>query len=164
MISYYKLYLFSFLFLNTGIIILLSSNVIAQNQQNIKTVHFSYDLTGNREHRWVTVIPMQKFDSIDSIKQDSIIKNYDGLQNHQRITISLFPNPTKGILDLTINGLKEGELVEYWLYSLGGKQLSKSQTTSAGTHIDLSNFIAGIYIITVKTSNSLHKWKIIKEQ
>ena len=135
----------------------------SQDQQN-KILHFSYDVNGNRQQRWVTIEKVMKNDSLDSIKQDSLVKIYSGKLNQERISLLLYPNPTKGILDLKIIGLKEGEIAELCFYSLEGKQLQKKYTSSNLTKIDIVDFISGEYILVVTACSEIVRWKIIKEK
>ena len=146
-----------FLFLIFQCIFLL---VNSQNFTNPK-VHFSYDANGNREHRWVTFHLIEKGAITDTIvKNDSTSRN-SGEAKLKYFLISLSPNPTKGIIDLTINGYTESSF-EYEVYSIEGKLLLKNITNGPITKIDISFLLPGVYILTLKDKSDFRKWKIIK--
>lgn len=154
---------FSFLTSITLILICLCS-LHSMAQIDPGKVHFSYDANGNREHRWVTVQKITKVDSADSLHQDSIIKNrISNSDSNLQQSISLYPNPTQGLLDLKITGITDGETAEYVFVSLTGQELLRRKTGLPITKIDISNFAPGIYIVNVTLGKKVETWKIIKQ-
>lgn len=140
------------------IIILLNSFCYGQ------TTHFSYDANGNREHSWITIDKIDKIDSADSMHRDSIVNNrINSSVDNIRESISLFPNPTQGLLDLKITNLKEGETAEYYFTSLTGQELLRKKTGISITQIDISNFTPGTYIVNVTLGKQVGTWKIVKQ-
>lgn len=127
-------------------------------------VKFSYDLNGNRVQRWVEVLKIVTADTVDSLHQDSLIKNNITNSGVLNGTISIFPNPTEGLLDMKITGMKAGETAEYVFASLTGQELLHKKTYSPLTKIDISIFAPGTYIMVVRSGTQTGKWKIIKQQ
>ena len=109
------------------------------------------------------ILKISKTDSIDSVHQDSLVKN--GISNMELTSksISIFPNPTKGLLDLKITGMKEGEIAEYVFVSLKGQELLRKKTGLPVTRIDIGNFAPGTYILNVTLSGKKEQWKVVKQ-
>ena len=144
-------------------VLIVTENCFTQNATS-KTVNFSYDANGNRIHRWVTILKIAPTDSIDSIHQDSLIKNnITNLHYSSTQKISIFPNPTQGLLDLKITGMKDGETAEYVFVSLTGQELLRKKTGSAITPIDIRSFAPGTYIVNILVGEKREIWKIIKQ-
>lgn|GEM_PF-1434367 len=143
------------------LLLFISLNSNAQKDP-VKTVHFSYDVNGNREHRWITIEKMANDNSADSLNHDSPFKNNIVKTNNLNTLISLYPNPTRGLLDLKVTGLKAGESVEYVFVSLTGQELLRKKTGLSVTQIDINNFAPGTYIVNVKTGERTESWKIIR--
>ena len=73
-------------------------------------------------------------------------------------SISIFPNPTTGIVQLR----NTTTIRELSLYNLNGKKIL-SDTTSLG-ELDLTDFLSGVYILKVQTSNQKQQvFRILKE-
>ena len=141
----------------------LSFNTISQNSEN-KSVYFSYDLNGNRIHRWIEILKMSEADSSDSLFQDSLFKKKTIDIDKSKHSISIFPNPTKGLLELKITGMQEGEFAEFIFVTLTGQEMIRRKTYSPGTLIDIGHFAPGTYIVTVHVGTRIERWKIIKQQ
>lgn len=153
-----KKYCISFVLFIT--ISFLSRNLYSQSE----IVHYSYDVTGNRLERWVTIEKISKNDSVDSIHQDTIVHKNTTQTNEQNISISLFPNPTQGLLDLKITGMEDGESAEYVFVSVTGQELTRKKTGLTLTRIDICTFPPGIYLVNVSIGEKKEIWKIVKQQ
>lgn len=127
------------------------------------TVQYSYDANGNRVQRWITIEKITKADTADSLHHDSVVKNNITNSKNLRKIISLYPNPTQGLLDLKITGLKDGETAEFVFVSLTGQELLRKKTGLLITPIDISNFAPGTYIVNVTLGKRVETWKIIKQ-
>jgi hypothetical protein len=155
--SFHFLCFFSLLFC-------LPSLGFSQSNPPTPTVHYSYDANGNRIQRWVTIDKIVKADTADSLHQDTAFKNkVNGADNKQGQRISLYPNPTQGLLDLQITGMKEGETAEYVFVSLTGQELLRKKTGSPQTRIDISNFAPGTYVVNVTLGGRVERWKVVKQ-
>ena len=139
----------------------LTWKVIAQTPEH--TVKFSYDLNGNRVLRWLDVKKIAIADTVDSLDQDSLIKKNHTNSHILSGTISIFPNPTEGLLDMKITGMKTGETAESIFFSLTGQELLRKKTDSPISQIDISTFPPGTYIVNVKLGNQVAAWKIVKQ-
>ncbi len=77
--------------------------------------------------------------------------------------ISIYPNPTQGLLILESQGFAIDELPEYEVYTLSGSLLMRVEATENRQQIDLSNEPAGIYLLRIKSGALQREWKIIKQ-
>jgi len=150
---FYSLFFISFL--------LFSIDLFAQKTNPI-VVNYSYDENGNRVRRWIDVEKLAKDDTIDSLQQDSLIKKNITNSGILNGTISLFPNPTEGLLDMKITGMKDGETAECIFVSLTGQELLRKKTGSPISRIDISAFPPGTYLVNVTLRNQVQTWKIVK--
>ena len=129
-----------------------------------QTVHYSYDANGNRIRRWVTVVKLLEDSS--QVQKDSstkIISNAD--VQHQKDVVAIYPNPTKGLLDIKITGMKPGQTSECVFYSLAGKELMRKKLSETLSRVDIGTFPPGTYIVNlILYDGRVEKWKVVKEQ
>ena len=71
--------------------------------------------------------------------------------------ISLFPNPTDGLIILNVNGYKG--TINTQVYDLSGRLLQ----TTFNKSISLDDYAKGIYIFKVEFGNRIEKLKVIKD-
>lgn len=156
--------IFQFIFRTSifSFLLLISLTTLAQDNIN-SVVYFSYDVNGNRVQRLVTVKKIAKNDSTDSIHHDSIINNDNINSKNTGQNISLYPNPTQGLLDLKITNMEEGETAEYVFVSLTGQELLRKKSGLMLTKIDITNFAPGTYIVIIKIGTRQESWKVIKQ-
>ncbi len=135
-----------FLFLT----VLISFGAYSQN-----SICFSYDAAGNRTHR---IICMKSTETVaDTSSAIQPIKDQLGAY-----TINLYPNPTLGLITVTITG--DTEPVGYLVLSdLNGKVLFTQETLQANNRFDLSSFPKGIYVMRIHAMEKECVWKVIKE-
>lgn len=80
--------------------------------------------------------------------------------------ITVYPNPTKGFLNLEIQ-TKEGQIAAYNLIDLVGRTIISNQTISNGnysTTLDLSSLESGIYLLRVNINGESTIRKIVLEK
>jgi hypothetical protein len=77
-------------------------------------------------------------------------------------SVTVFPNPTIESIQLQFQDLKENVIIE--LHSVDGKLLqSKQLKASISLQLDLSNYAAGTYLLSVKDDHSKIKtFQVIK--
>ena len=119
---------------------------------------YSYDDSGNRERREIdltksAIIRNGGNDSEKKVMIEEIAEN---------VTLKVYPNPTKGLLKISISGLGENNAT-VTVYSNIGSLIYSGQIDSTLTEIDLHNQPAGIYILRVLAGQDFREWKIIKD-
>lgn len=129
------------------------------NKSSFKSLSHTYLSSGTYE---VSLIAK---DSLCG-KEDSITKTitleFTSIQEFENQNITIYPNPTNGILYLETKIPMESYIISDML----GKQIHRSNfsTTSLHSSIDLSDFASGIYSITLyDMSLRKHTVKIIKK-
>ena len=75
-------------------------------------------------------------------------------------TFSIFPNPMNNEFYIHTNSGKVG--TKYLIYDFTGKLMISGMLASENTHIDISNFLAGIYFIKME-DNLGQTFKIVKQ-
>lgn len=73
--------------------------------------------------------------------------------------ISIYPNPTTGLLSIELNVLKTGA---FELYSSSGSLMQKGYISSKITIVDLQTVPAGIYHLIYKTDTEYSVFRIVK--
>ena len=77
--------------------------------------------------------------------------------------VTIYPNPTKGVLKVDISGVEKFENAQISLYDLTGKLLQQWAGISQSNTIDLSERTPGMYIMQIVYNGNASSWKIIKE-
>ena len=79
--------------------------------------------------------------------------------NNDRIKeISILPNPTNGILNITAL-----EKADYKLFNIKGQILKKGILATGKSKIDISSFVKGIYLLNIKTSKGSFTKKVVRK-
>ncbi len=121
-----------------------------------QTIYFNYDGSGNRTYRGITLKSAQE--STAQEQEPEIFADKMG-----QLEYSIYPNPTKGQLQIEIKKLKEGTTVELLVYDINGKLLTRQTVTTSLTTVDLSSYKQGMYLLHMVEGKNIHKWKIAKE-
>ena len=80
------------------------------------------------------------------------------LDNAKNDIISVYPNPTTGILNINLSGVLETELI---LYTITGQKIFRKTINTKTTTIDLSSLSNGVYYLQLKNGNGVDTKKII---
>ncbi len=141
-----RIYLFGLLLLLTV------SQLLAQTYK----VAYEYDHAGNRISR--TVISM----NVQSKSADTDMSPLE--QELAKCQISVFPNPTKGFLNMKISAGEENCCYDFTLYSSSGQKLLGERLIGNGdVSFDLSTYVVGIYILILTYGEEAVQYKIIKQ-
>jgi hypothetical protein len=117
-----------------------------------KVYSFTYDGSGNREKRQFIQLKSGQISSEESLYEDVV-------NQHE---IKIYPNPTKGILNVKIP-LDDENVMTIQVLSLNGSLLQENIVTNEMTIIDLSNRPSGLYILRIRGGDDSSEWKILKE-
>ena len=115
---------------------------------------YTYDDAGNMVSRtlYLSISPSQKSAEGGPLK--------DSLDEH---TITIYPNPTKGMLKVQIDNLEYGDKVVYELADARGNSLQTGDINRKETSLDLNGQLPGIYYLQVAINSKAQTWTIIKE-
>lgn len=128
------------------------ANVCAQNK-----IKYTYDDAGNRLTRKKEIV-VQTRGALNNEEEPSV---YEEELSETKVTI--YPNPTKGVLKVDISGVEKFENAQISLYDLTGKLLQQWAGISQSNEIDLSERTPGMYIMQIVYNGNASSWKIIKE-
>ena len=128
------------------------ANLCAQNR-----IKYTYDDAGNRLTRKKEIVVQTRGD-LNNGEEPSV---YEEELSETKVTI--YPNPTKGMLKVDISGVEKFENARISLYDLTGKLLQQWAGISQSNTIDLSERTPGMYIMQIAYNGKTSSWKIIKE-
>jgi hypothetical protein len=110
-------------------------------------------------------LPLTKVENILSVKTE---KECQGVYEENIIVSSkifIYPNPVEsGELNIFL-GSTEFERVKTSLYSINGKQVISKEfkPTNGYVRLNVENLPQGVYLLNIKTNNSLMNYKILKK-
>lgn len=136
----------------------------------IPRVTYTYDMAGNRVGRFHSqYIPQIRSAFLAEAAAESgeiepeeinIDDNMNRTLGDYKVTIS--PNPTNGLLTVEIAGYENSMHGEIRALSMEGKVLQKQGVTSASTQIDLTDYPAGLYLLSIHLNGETMIRKIVK--
>ena len=80
------------------------------------------------------------------------------IEDFELAGISISPNPTSGILNMTI-----AEKANYRLLNMKGQVLKKGTLTAGKNKIDISSFAKGVYLLKINTSKGRFTKKVVRD-
>lgn len=116
-------------------------------------ISYAYDNAGNRISRKVVVY-------ISRAKKGDPAPVEDQLGERK---ITVYPNPTKGVLAIEITGGDAKDEIHLILYSAQGTQLQNLKVTATTTPVNMSAYPGGWYILRVQAGEKVTEFKIIKQ-
>lgn len=119
--------------------------------QSQVVVSYDYDAAGNRIKREIVLSR-----SIENTKKPLT-------ETLSRKSISIYPNPTAGLLKISISGWETTDKCKFTIFSLKGALIQEIQVSSSVTEIDLSDESDGMYLLNIELNESKSAWKIIKK-
>ncbi|MBN1339556.1 MAG: T9SS type A sorting domain-containing protein [Bacteroidales bacterium] len=146
-------------------ICLIVINLFAQTPFQIA---FTYDEAGNRETREVILLKStEEITPADTMENRGLWQDENAgpafAKQAGEHTITVFPNPTKGQLEVVVSGAEPGPAWSAEVYDLGGNLLLKKEALSGTTLIDLSGRQKGMYILKILLPGHECVWKVVKE-
>jgi YD repeat-containing protein len=121
-----------------------------------KVFAYDYDASGNRIERQLIQL---KSATMAGDNQGQEV--FEGTLDKRDIKI--YPNPTKGSLQVEIPFSEEQQQVTLQVYNMQGALVSDQLVTNETTVVDLNRQPAGMYILRIFSGQSVSEWKIIKE-
>ncbi len=145
-------------------LIVIFFTILGINHLHSQNVSFEYDAAGNCKLKYKTVV----------IGPSKAIKN-GGTQNNDTTTvpieesklgdrtITILPNPTKGLLKVQITGSSFQQPGKYTITDMAGKHLISSTFDTMYLEVDMTQLANGSYFLILAIENKQDVWKIIKE-
>lgn len=114
-------------------------------------VNYTYDAAGNRIKR--EIVLSRSMENTEKPLTETL----------SRKSISIYPNPTAGLLKISISGWETTDKCKFTIFSLKGALIQEIQVSSSVTEIDLSDESDGMYLLNIELNESKSAWKIIKK-
>ena len=114
-------------------------------------VNYTYDAMGNRIKR--EIVMSRSIKNTDNSLTETLLEK----------SISIYPNPTEGLLKINISGWETTDKCNFKVYSLKGSLIQEITVVSSITEINLGNEPDGIYLLNIELNESKSSWKIIKK-
>lgn len=88
--------------------------------------------------------------------EPSLLSTADNIFNQMVV----YPNPTKGILNVNLNTLTESE-TQYTIYDIQGRMILSKKSNASVETLNIENFASGIYVLSVENGNKKTTKKIV---
>ena len=120
-------------------------------------IKYTYDNAGNRLTRQKEIV-VQTRGALSDEEEPSV---YEEELSETKVTI--YPNPTRGMLKVDISGVEKFENARISLYDLTGTLLQQWGSISQSNMVDISDRTPGVYIMQIVYNGNASSWKIVKE-
>ena len=118
-----------------------------------QSFEYTYDNAGNRIHR--EVVEMRSMNNNDT--PASPINSQFG-----EMSVSIFPNPTAGLLGVEITHLPDGAVGSLQLFNIQGAELYNKQGVAVSNPVDMSSLPAGQYLLVLQVNDKKKEWCVVK--
>ncbi|MDD4232708.1 MAG: T9SS type A sorting domain-containing protein, partial [Candidatus Cloacimonetes bacterium] len=125
--------------------------------QTLSHVEFYYDAAGNRTAREVIYLKTTAADTTQQLKESYGQQVADSVEYKSSIgsrQITIFPNPTRGLLTIAMEIADDDSPVKLELFSLAGESILQRTIRQPKTTVDLSGQPAGSYILSISLAGS----------
>ena len=139
-----------------AIVVLVALSIISQAQTY--KIKYTYDDAGNRKTREVIIVGKS-----NQVLADTTTVTEPTTDWLNKMKISIYPNPTKGILIIDIANMPEDVSGDITIHNMEGKSLLKLNQFNSTNKLDLSDYPTGVYILRISSLEKSCEWKIVKE-
>ncbi|WP_294674409.1 T9SS type A sorting domain-containing protein [uncultured Fluviicola sp.] len=141
-------------------LLLITAYCMIYSFTNAQAIEYGYDNAGNRVLRQVYVMRPASSQKSAAPEASDALEDKAG-----EFEFVLFPNPTKDVLNISVNDLfLEEENKEVTVLDLNGKVLAKQKVEGRVTNLDFSSYTPGPYIVRMTTKGKqVREWKIVRE-
>ena len=131
-----------------------------------QTIKYTYDTSGNRLSR-EKVINMSRLKSYSGVSGTSEVATAELPKFQDELSdmkITIYPNPTNGLLKVDITGGNIPSNAKIYLYNALGALVCQLVGIAGSNTVDISAHPAGAYVMRIVLgNNNISTWKIIKE-
>ena len=136
------------------ILFLLNFNTVRADR-----IIYTYDASGNRTLREKEIVYRTR--SVVDGESDEPDEYSDTLSVYNKVTV--YPNPTEGLLRIDITGMERVGRSSLSAYSQSGQLLMGVSPLSDSNEIDLTGYPSAVYYFVIAIDDKTSTWKIIKK-
>jgi len=154
---------------------MLVASIVVKSQlpQNANYFLYSYDATGNRTMRQYIIYQQPskiKDTTAQHIDSTAIVAANQAAQQQQFLEtlpngeqITVFPNPTDGVLQISITNFAIGSKGYIMITDLQGRVVAKKENISSTNSFDISSAAKGNYVLKIVVNNNSKEFVVVKE-
>ncbi|MBO7488749.1 MAG: T9SS type A sorting domain-containing protein [Bacteroidales bacterium] len=139
--------------------LLLFSCIISTYAQNTIPLEYTYDNAGNRICR--KVIDLDNLMQMRS--KGRIVDTSYLVDNLQSIKINVSPNPTYGIINVTMDNIQINKDISIRIFDSMGHLLDRQNKSGNSFYVDLAAYPSGFYLVDIVAGDERTTWKIVKQ-
>jgi hypothetical protein len=130
---------------------------LSQNPVNSQT-SFTYNSVGSMVKRATIILKSASTTSSNKEKEEFTDNSFDNK------VVKIYPNPTKGALQIEIPADQgNGFTIQITVTELSGRIIVSQNAEPGLNNVDLLSSPNGIYILTLRRSDIVSQWKVIKQ-
>ena len=130
---------------------------LSQTPANSQT-SFTYNSVGSMVKRATIILKSASTSSANVEKKEFIDNTFENK------TVKIYPNPTKSALQIEIPADQENELlIQITVTDLSGRVIVSQNAEPGLNYVDLLSSLNGIYILSLRRSDIVSQWKVIKQ-
>ena len=143
-----------------AMMMVLSGAGLVCHAQQSQTASFLYDKNGNRIAQGIST--SNKGENRETVEKN-VPYTSTVLDFCEAMRVSLYPNPTRDKLTLSVKDKPEGLTLVFKLTTSTGLVLQEKVFSGDHETFDVSHLSAGIYLFQLIANDRKHIWKFIKE-
>lgn len=133
--------------------------IVFCHAQSYGEVTFGYDANGNRISR--SILFGKIFEDGKNVEAEKGLETIV-MDQISGVEFSIYPNPTRGRFLVDVSDPGKGPLLRVVLLTPQGDVLTKKILDVNTEEFDLSDYLAGIYMLHLMAGDETHVWKIVK--
>jgi hypothetical protein len=128
-----------------------------------QTITYGYDAAGNRISR--VIFYGEISEEIPPPEEESEEQEQKAIYEEMlsEITVKIAPNPTEGLLRVTLENMPKETLAQIFLYNFNGKLITAQKNVRTSAELNITNQPAGMYVLRIVAGEQQTEWKIIKK-
>ncbi len=147
---------------NIGPFLLFLLLFVGYTSHSQQTVHFDYDLAGNRVLRYISSKELKAGDSLFLSPELPDIP-MDELVAEGEAAFTVYPNPTPDGITIENTGMAISGSLSYMLYDSQGKVQLQGKSPTAKTALDMRQLQSGTYLLRLGYEGKMQVFRVIKQ-
>jgi hypothetical protein len=142
---------------------LLGCGLLLSVALSAQTITYGYDAAGNRVSR--VIYFYETSEEIPPPEEEAEEQEQEAIYEEMlsEMTVKIAPNPTEGLLRVTLENMPKKTLGQIFLYNFNGKLITAQKNVRTSAELNITNQPAGIYVLRIVAGEQQTKWKIIKK-